>query len=297
MNTFTKKRILKDIYDENQDKWIQAEIMDNKYFEFKGWGRKWNIYIKNIPDKYIKNVFTHTKRFRPKVGDVIQIKTENIEEKNIYNFKKFCYGHTPNKRYYNNLIESKKNLWSNALVVKKSGKFISVLYIYFNYICIIKVKRDANVVCEKNTHNYKTKKNLFYDIFIRLLCIDNQIKNFKNIFLHDLNNRENLIDYKNLNFVLDFVVDNINYFEDIDKKISFLKLILLNTASKKIKDKCYFELAHLYIFLKKDKRIIFRYLCLSGNVNIAMKYVQNKMYLENKSNDPVEVLYDLLNIE
>ena len=300
MNVNNKRRKILDIFDENQNKWIEAEIIDNTYLQFKGWSEKWNVSLQIIPDKYIKKAFTYTKRFRPKIGDIVNIKIENIGKENIYDFilgkqNKFI----KNKIFYNKLIFSNKDIWSNGLVIKSSGKFISVLYIYYDYVCIIKVKRDSNVICHKNTHLFR-KQNIFYDIFVRLLSIkNNKIKYLQNMFLNDLDRKENIVDYKDLSFILEFVIDNIHYFEDIDKKISFLKLILLyNSSNQKLMKKCYFELAHLYILLNKDKKIIFRYLCLSDNVNIAMKYVQNKIFIEkNNSNDIIEVLYDFLNIE
>ena len=301
MNDNNKRRNILDIFDENQNKWIEGEIVDNTYIQFKGWSEKWNVSLQIIPDKYIQKAFTYTKRFRPNIGDIVQIKIENIGKENIYDFvlgkeNKFI----KNKIFYNNLIFSNKDKWSNGLVIKSSGKFISVLYIYNDYVCIIKVKRDSNIICEKNTHLCSTKQNFFYDIFVRLLSVkNNKIKYLKNIFLNDLEQKENILDYKDLSFILEFVIDNIHYFEDIDKKISFLKLILLYTSSnQKIKKKCYFELAHLYMLTNQNKKIIFRYLCLSGNVNIAMKYVQNKIFIKkNNSNDIIEVLYDFLNIE
>ena len=159
-------------------------------------------------------------------------------------------------------------------------------------ICIVKVKRDSNIVCEKNTHT-QVNKNIFSDIFIFLKNID-KIKNLKCIFLNNLEQNENISDYLDFDFILELIIDNINYFKDNEQKISFLKMILL--YNKKFEKRCYFELAHLYMYVctNQNKKIIFRYLCLSEHTNIAIKYIQNKMILENSSNDPIDFLYDLL---
>lgn len=68
-----KRRNILDIFDENQNKWVEAEIIDNIYIQFKDWSKKWNVSLQIIPNKYIKKAFTHTKRFRPKIGDIVQI--------------------------------------------------------------------------------------------------------------------------------------------------------------------------------------------------------------------------------
>jgi len=283
-----KKR---DIYDEIQQKWIQGEIIKNEYVSFKGWSDKWNVSLKNIPEKYIKKIYTHTKRFRPKIGDEVQIKTENIGKENIYDFRKI-YKDLEDKCYYYNLIVNECNKWTNGIVIKRCGKFVSVLYIYNKYVCIIKIKKDSNVICEKDTHN-KKKRDIFIDIFLRIKNW-NKIKYFEELFLYNLNKNENIEDYLNLklDIILELIINNIHYFDEEDKKIAFLKIILFHNKFKK---RCYFELAHLYMN-KNDinKKLIFRYLCLSDNTKIAVKYIQDKVKKDNNSNDPIDILYDLL---
>lgn len=287
----SQKRIMKDIFDKNQNKWIQGEIIDNKYVSFKGWSEKWNMPLENIPDRYIKKIYTHTKRFRPQVGDFVQIKIKNVGKENIYDFRKI-FNDVEDKFNYCHLIKYGYNTWSNGIIIKKNGKFVSVIYTYNRYVCIIKVKKDSNVICEKNTHKSNNdNNNIFVDIFVRINNF-NKIKYFGEMFLFDLKIKENINDYFELDFVISFILDNIHYFEDEDQKISFLKMILF---SNKFKKRCYFELAHLYMN-KKDisKKLIFRYLCLSDNTNIAVKYIQDKICIENNSNDPIDILYDLL---
>lgn len=294
--TMNKIRIIKDIYDKKQDKWVQAEIINNNYVCFKGWSYKWNLCLKDIPKRYIKKGFTHTKRFRPKIGDIVQIKMTNIGKENILDFKKI-ENNKLSKLYYPNLVKHYSDIWINGITIKKSSRIVSVLYIYNNLICILKVKRDSNIICEKNTHLCR-KKNIFYDIFKNLheyktdisilLCI---VKTFKQVFLENLKINENIVDYYEFDFIIQFIINNINYFDE-DKKISFLKTIL---SIEQFKKRCYFELAHIYMNKKNiNKKIIFRYLCLSDNTNIAVKYIQDKVYIENNLNDPIDILYDLL---
>ena len=291
MSKISKIKIMKDIFDENQNKWVQGQIIDNKYVSFKGWSKKWNILLERIPDRYIKKIYTYTKRFRPKIGDFVEIKIENVKKENILDFVKIDNGKI-SKIYYKYLINSNKDIWNNGIVIKKSGINISVLYIYLNFVCILKVKRDSNVICEMNTHMNKIKNDIFYEIFLRSSNCFKKIKNFQYIFLNSLQSKENILDYIRFNFVISFILDNIHFFQDEDQRISFLKMILF---SNKFKKRCYFELAHLYMNVNNiNKKIIFRYLCLSGNTNIAVKYIQDKVYIENNSNDPIDILYDLL---
>lgn len=292
-----KIRIIRDIYDEMQDKWVQGEVIKDDFIRFKGWSSKWNRSLKEIPEIHIEKGFTHTKRFRPKLGDIVQIKLVNIGKGNMIDFKRIC-NNKISKTYYPNLIRANKDIWINAIVVSKTGLVLTVLYSNDKDICILKLKRDSDIICEKNTHSCKNK-NIFFRIFKTLSMYKTHmefllksVKNFKNIFLHDIKIHGNIVEYFQFDTILGFILDNINYFDDQNQKISFLKTLLL---VEKLKKKCYFELAHIYINNKNiDKRIIFRYFCLSDNTNVGIKYIMNEVYLENDINDPIDTLYDLL---
>lgn len=295
------KRMLIDIFDSEQNKWIQGEIINNdeyveysyKTLKFKGWSNKWNLLLEDIPEKYIKKAFTYTKRFRPKIGDLVQIKIQNIGKENVYDFIKYDKYNSQDKIYHHNLVKSDKDVWKTGLVIKKNGKFISVLYIFYEIVCIIKIKRDSNIICENKTH-FESEKNIYKQIFLILKNNYIKIKNLKLLFLNDLKEKENILDYIKFDFVLECIIDNIHFFEEDEKKISFLKMILLY-KKRKFEKRCYFELAHLYMINNTyNKKIIFRYLCLSGHTNIAIKYIQDKITLENNSNDPIDILYDLI---
>jgi hypothetical protein len=300
------KRMVIDVFDSHQNKWIQGEIISNDEYsksgsrvlkvQFQGWSNKWNLFLENIPDKYIKKAFTYTKRFRPKIGDLVQLKIQNIGKENIYDFIKYDKYNYQDKIYHHNLVKSDKDVWKTGLVIKKSGKFVSVLYILNEIVCIIKIKRDSNIICENKTHfdSFDSEKNIYKEIFLLLKNDYNKIKNLKLLFLNDLKERENILDYIKFDFVLECIIDNIHFFEEHEQKISFLKMILLY-KKRKFEKRCYFELAHLYMINNTyNKKIIFRYLCLSGHTNIAIKYVQDKIKLENNSNDPIDILYDLI---